>query len=251
MIRPAERDTLDGITASDSFITRILSLYRAYGEGLAFVAFWEQETDGAVTALISRFEDKFSLWLTDGADCEEIAAFLRFQGAGSVMCREDAPMCFDEAVHTINGEVLEYAGEDYISDIEICEPDFQRLYALLKTCESDIFRVPDYMMFLSDLTHRRNRGLLTAAAAQRDGVLAASVRTVSECERAVVLGAVATRPEYRRQGLARELVRTLAARIRKGGRRVYVYSASDSNTRFYQNSGFTIVAGFKEIFLHE
>ena len=248
MIRPADPAVFDRLSAADSFITRIRSLYRAYGDGYSFVAFWEQETDGELTALISRFEDKFSLWLTVDADGEEIAAFLRFQGAGSVMFCSDAPLDFPEAAHIISGTVLEYTDDADHPDTEIYEPDFKALYALLKTCESDIFRVPDDLMFLSDLTRRRNSGLLTLSAAVRDGVLAASVMTVSECESAAVLGAVATHPDYRRQGLARRLVRSLASRIRDGGRRVFVYSASESNTRFYINSGFVPVAGFKEIF---
>lgn len=251
MIRPASRETFDAVTATDSFITRILSLYRAYGEGVAFVAFWEQEIDGRTTALISRFEDKFSLWLCDDADAEELAAFVRFQGAGSAMMNADVPLDFPEAIHTIAGTVLEYVDDEYNSDTELYEPDFKRLYQLLETCRSDIFRVPDYLLFLSDLTHRRNRGLLTLSALERDGVLAASVMTVSECERAAVLGAVATHPDYRRQGLARALVRGMASRIRLGGRRVYVYSASESNTRFYRNSGFEPTASFKEIFFYE
>ena len=181
MIRPAVPETFENIPASDSFFTRILSLYRAYGDAYSFVAFWEQENDGKTTALISRFEDKFSLWTTDGCDFDEIAAFLRFQGAGSVMMSTDVPLDFPEAVHTIGGAVLEYVDGEYNSDKELNDPDFKDLYALLKTCESDIFRVPDYLMFLSDLTHRRNRGWLNIAASEKDGVLAASVMTVSEC----------------------------------------------------------------------
>ena len=248
MIRPADSGTFETVTATDSFITRIRSLYRAYGDAVDFVAFWEQTIDDETVALISRFEDKFSLWYTDGCDFEELAAFLRFQGAGSVMMRADVPLDFDEAVHVISGTVLEYTDDEFNSDLELYEPDFKTLYELLKTCESDIFRVPDYLMFLSDLTHRCNRGLLNIASAEKDGVLAASVMTVSECESAVVLGAVATRPAFRRQGLARMLVRGLSSRIKRGGRRVFVYSASEDNTRFYENSGFIPAAGFKEIF---
>ena len=249
MIRPADPAVFDRIAVTDSFITRIRSLYRAYGDAYSFAAFWEQTVDGETVALISRFEDKFSLWTSDGCDFEEIAAFLRFQSAGSVMMNTETPLDFPEAAHRIEGSVLEYADEAYDSIKELYEPDFKELYALLKTCESDIFRVPDYLLFLSDLTHRRSRGLLTVSAVEKDGVLAASVMTVSECESAAVLGAVATRPAYRRQGLARALVRDLAALIRCGGRRVFVYSASESNTRFYLNSGFIAVAGFKEFFL--
>lgn len=251
MIRPLEQAVWKHVPAADPFVTRILSLYQAYGEEVTFVAFWKQEEDGAVTALISRFEDKFTLWLTDSSDLGEIAAFLRFQGAGSVM--HDAAYRLEptENAAVISGQVLAYTGEDYISDLEIYEPDFRELYGLLQSCESPIFRVPEYLMFLSDLTHRRNRGKLTVAATAVGGVLASSVMTVSETDSAAILGAVATRPDFRRRGLSRELVRTLATRLRQQGRRAYVLSASDANTRFYINSGFTVIAGFREIFYDE
>ena len=71
--------------------------------------------------------------------------------------------------------------------------------------------------------------------------------TVSETDRAAILGAVATHPDFRRRGYSRELVRTLATRLRREGKRVYVLSASQQNTRFYIHSGFSVTAGFKEI----
>ena len=248
MIRPADRDALLRLPAGDPFAVRILSLYQAYGEEVDFVAFWKQEIDGASTALISRFEDKFSLWLTGSSDLDEIAAFLRFQGAGSALYNAAFDLPINGNVKTIGGEALSYVGEDYISYLEIYEPDFKELYALLQSCESEIFRVPEYLLFLSDLTHRRNRDKLTVAAIDCDGALASSVMTVSETGSAVILGAVATHPSYRRRGLSRELVRTLATRLRAQGRRVFVLSASDANTRFYINSGFSVIAGFREIF---
>lgn len=248
MIRPANDRDLHRINATDPFFTRILSLYESYGEGYDFVGFWAQEIDGKITALISRFEDKFSLWLTDGSDLDEIAAYLRFQGAGSALYNAAYPLIFSAEIQEICGQILEYTADDYISDIEIYKPDFKALYALLKACESPIFIVPEYLMFLSDLTHRNNRGKLHLSATAVDGVLASSVMTVSETEHAAILGAVATHPDCRRRGLSRELVRTLATRLRGEGRRVFVLSASYANTRFYINSGFESIADFKEIF---
>ena len=227
-------------------MTRILSLYHCYGEGYAFVGFWVQETDGAVCAAVSRFEDKFSLWLTEESDLEEVAAFLRFQGAGSCLYNAAyAPDLLD--LPCISGYVLEYTAEDYFSESEINQPEFKELYALLQSCESPVFRVPEYMLFLSELTHRRSCGRLHLAAVSVEGRLASSVMTVSETENAAILGAVATHPDFRRRGLSHELVRTLATRLRQEGRRVFVLSATEQNTRFYQHSGFEITAGFKEI----
>ena len=249
MIRPATVSDFAQNHATDPFITRILSLYESYGEGLDFVAFHAQENEGKITALISRFEDKFSLWLTRESDLEEIAAFIRFQAAGSCLYNAAISPDYGENFPYIGGQILEYTGDDYNSDIEIYQPDYKSLYELLKTCESPIFQVPDYLMFLSDLTHRSNRGKLHIFATDIGGKLASSVLTVSETAGAAILGAVATHPDYRRRGLSRKLVRTLATRLRGEGRRVFVLSASENNTGFYQHSGFTVTAEFKEIFL--
>lgn len=157
MIRPATDLDFQQINASDPFYTRILSLYESYGEGLAFVAFYVQEIDGAITAAVSCFEDKFSLWLTDDSDLDEIAAFIRFQGAGSCLCNAAYAPDFPADLPRIRGQVLEYMSDDYISDLEIYEPDFQSMYTLLKACESPIFIVPEYLMFLSHHPSQKRR----------------------------------------------------------------------------------------------
>ena len=248
MIRQANADDFGRLRSADPFLTRILSLYQCYGEGYTFVAFWVQEDEGALTAAVSRYEDKFSLWLTDEADREEIAAFLTFQGAGSVLYNGAFDLPVSGALDTIGGQVLAYDAGDYHSDIELYEPEPRELYALLKACESPTFRVPEYLFFLSDLKHREHRGKLHCLGSKIDGVLASSVMTVSETCDAVILGAVATHPDYRRRGLSRALVNTLAASMRHEGRSVYILSATEENTHFYIHSGFTVIADFKEIF---
>lgn len=85
MIREASGEQLNALRTTDPFYTRILSLYESYGGGYDFVGFWVQETDGDIVSAISRFEDKFSLYLTEKSDLEEVAAFLRFQGAVAIM----------------------------------------------------------------------------------------------------------------------------------------------------------------------
>lgn len=247
MIRQAIAGDLCRLACDDPFLTRILSLYECYGEGYSFVAFWVQEDGESLTAAVSRYEDTFSLWMTDGADLEEIAAFLTFQGAGSVLYHAAYELPFGDGHRSIGGQVLAYEGKDYNSGIELYQPDVKEVYALLQTCESPIFRVPEYLFFLSDVMHRAHRDKLHMAGVRADGTLASSAMTVSETGSAVILGAVATHPDYRRRGLSRAVVRALASQLCAGGRRVYVLSASEANTRFYIGSGFTVAAEFKEI----
>lgn len=246
MIIEADREKLTALHTTDPFYTRILSLYESYGGGYDFVGYWVQETEGRTVSAVSRFEDKFSLYLTKDSDLEEVAAFLRFQGAGAVIT--DSRYTLElTSEQVISGQVLRYAGEHYNSALEIYLPEIKSLYALLQSCESDIFRVPEYMSFLSDVTHRRNLGKCAIMATDVGGALASAVMTVSETESAAILGAVATHPDFRRRGLSRELVKTLASQITSQGRAAYVFSASVANTRFYQRSGFEICADFTEL----
>ncbi len=247
MITEADRADLLRLHTTDPFYTRILSLCESYGGGYDFVGFWVQTDGEEVTSAVSRFEDKFSLYLTQRSDFEEIAAFLRFQNAGAVMAAGGFSVDL-RSDRVISGQVLRYTDEYYNSELELYSPEVKPLYALLQSCESEIFRVPEYMSFLSDVTHRRNLGKCTVLGTDVDGVLASAVMTVSQTDHAAILGAVATHPDYRKRGLSRELVRTLASQMTAQGREVYVFSASDVNTRFYQRSGFEICAEFTEFF---
>ena len=243
--KPVTENRLYRLHTNDPFYTRILSLYECYGGGYDFVGFWVQERDGEIVAAISRFEDKFSLYLTDRSDGEELSAFLRFQGAGAVMAARRFSMDL-ETKSAITGQVLRYTGGDYNSGLELYRPEIKAYYDLLQSCASESFRVPEYMTFLSDVTHRCNLGKCTLLGTDIGGALASGVMTVSETDNAAILGAVATHPDHRRKGLSRELIKTLASQIARQGRAVYVFSASEANTRFYENSGFEIVDEFRE-----
>ncbi len=162
----------------------------------------------------------------------------------------DDEYCVDiHADKEISGEVLVYRGEEYYSKLELYRPEIKELYSLLQSCEGEAFRVPDYLVFLSDVTHRLNLGKCMILATDIAGRLASSVMTVSETPNAAIIGAVATHPDFRKRGLSRELVRTIASQINAQGREAYVFSASEANTRFYQNSGFEVAARFRELIL--
>ena len=246
MIRQAHRCDLRAIHTDSPFFVRILSLYECYGEGYDFVSFWVQENEGETVAAISLFEDKFSLYLTEKSDLEELELFLRFGGGKGFLF--DAKYALNiPHENYISGDVLEYKGS-YNSDKELYTPEIKALYSLLQACSAPDFRVPDYLTFLSDVTHRRNLSKCDILALSCDGVLASAAMTVSCTENAVIIGAVATHPDFRKRGFSRRVVCSLSEKMRARGKRVFVLSASEKNTLFYQHSGFETVAGFMEIF---
>ena len=64
--------------------------------------------------------------------------------------------------------------------------------------------------------------------------------TVSHTEDAVILGAVATHPDYRKQGLGGYVVSSLANK-HKDKNDVFIYTTIKKNTSFYQILGFKVV----------
>ena len=76
MIRPADRSDLLRLSCADPFYTRILSVFESYGD-VPFADCWVQDISTEIVSAVSRFEDKFSLYLTGSSDREEVAAFLR------------------------------------------------------------------------------------------------------------------------------------------------------------------------------
>ena len=227
------------------YITRILSLYESYGEEYDFVRLFVQERGGEVTSAVSLFEGRASLWLTEKSDLEEMAAFLRFQPCSSVMADVRFPLDFP-CSYEISGDVLSYERPLSLDTSDIIEPDAEELYMLLKRCEEKTFVVPDYLFFLSDVTHRKNRGKCRMIGVRTDGVLSSCAMTVSDAESAVILGAVATHPDFRFRGLSRRVVTALANDCLAMKKRVFVFSAKEENTRFYERSGFDVVSRFCE-----
>lgn len=129
---------------------------------------------------------------------------------------------------------------------DVFEPDISSIYEVLLSCASEDFIVPDYLPFLSDMTHRKNKGKCTAQGIVKDGRLVSCAMAVSETENAVIIGAVATRPEYRCQGFSRRIIISLSEKYAEQNKAVYVFSANENNTRFYENSGFEKVCHFTQ-----
>lgn len=186
-----------------------------------------------------------NLYLTEVSDIEEIDEFILFSGCTYVMYHADFALGFN-SVSEIKGDVLAYKTRSKNLSKSITEPDIPSIYEVLKSCESEEFIVPDYLPFLSDMTHRKNKGKCTAAGIEKDGVLASCAMAVSETENAVIIGAVATRPAYRCQGLSRQVVISLSEKYAEQNKTVYVFSANKKNTRFYEHSGFEKISKFIE-----
>ena len=112
----------------------------------------------------------------------------------------------------------------------------KEIYDIIKS--ANLVGVGDYLPWLSDTTFRMNRGAITALTALADGKAVATAMKLFITDHAVLLGAVATRPEYRGRGLAGALVTTLAESEKD--KRVELLCKHDSIVEFYKSIGFEV-----------
>lgn len=221
----------------DVFGTRIACIYNCYSTDYDFVKFWKQtDDDGKIISAVGRIDGDATLSST-GENAEELYTFLKIVGFRTVQCEKKLAELMG-AVTALDGYVVEYNGnKNKIREIQ-AENVFRpkEIYDIIKSAK--LVGVGDYLPWLSDTTFRLNRGATSALTASEDGKIVACAMRLFSTESAVLLGAVATRPEYRGRGLAGALVTKLAESEKN--KRVELLCKHDSIVEFYKSLGFDV-----------
>lgn len=218
---------------------RILCLAAAYGLSRPFVRFWSGEAgafvsllDGQAVAVPSR----------TGEGREELAVFLAMQpeirevrstAAFGRFLAERNPETWTGGK---TGEVMT-PGEPVAPParpVEALTP--RELYPLLQSGFGE--GLPPFEGWYPDVSHRLRHGLCRVAGIRENGIPAASAMTVAEWPGGALIGAVATRPDCRRRGLASVCVTALTAALQAEGRRVLLSPKNDHARRLYARLGF-------------
>ena len=199
--------------------------------------FWKQTDDnGNIISAIGRIDGDTTLTST-GENAEEVYAFLKIVGFRTVQCEKRIAELMG-AKPSLDGYVVEYIkNQNEIKEIQadnLFRP--KEIYDIIKS--ANLVGVGDYLPWLSDTTFRLNRGATSVLSAVEDGKTVACAMKLFTTETAVLLGAVATRPEYRGRGLAGSLVTRLAESEKN--KRVELLCKHDSIVEFYKSIGFEV-----------
>ena len=111
----------------------------------------------------------------------------------------------------------------------------KEIYDIISTAK--LTGVGEYLPWLSDTRFRMNRNATDAVLCENaKGCAMVLFRT----DKASLLGAVATKPEYRGNGIAGALVTMLARKEKRNGNRVELLCKNDSIVEFYNSIGFSV-----------
>lgn len=222
----------------DVFGTRIKAYFNCYSTDYDFVRFWVQtDDDGNVTAAISRVDGDMTL-TAENADYEELLQFVRIVGFTTIQCERAVADRFTDD-ETLWGYVVEFKEKTAFKEIALKENfELKEIYNIIKA--ENLTGVGEYLPWLSDTLFRINRGTAIPLLGTIDGENAGCAMALFRTDKATLLGAVATVPEYRGRGVARSLVTRLANGELENGNRVELLCKSDSIVDFYKSIGFTV-----------
>lgn len=228
------------ICLKDAFGTRISALFTAYGTDYNFADFWYQIIDGEITSAVSKVSGDVTVCASDDADFLELYEFMNAIGYSSIT----ADISVADKMHlpySVEGYIVEFTGQvkqidDKIEDY--CE--LSEIYDLIKS--QGVGFLGDKNSWIADASYRLNHNIARLALIRKDGQLASSAMVLFETEDAAFLGAVATYPDYRGQGLSSKIIHYLLSKVK--GKRTHLFCRKDTIVEFYKKIGFETVGTF-------
>lgn len=126
-----------------------------------------------------------------------------------------------------------------LPQIPLTNPSPRELYPLLQEVFGD--SMPPFDNWYVDISHKMRHGLCRTIAVIKDGKPISCAMTVALSDKTAVIGAVATAPSHRRQGLAAQCLSGLVAdlRVDNPNRQILISPKNIYAQQLYADLGFT------------
>lgn len=219
---------------------RIEALMNTYGFNTSFAYFWQQESGGEVTALVSKVDGDVTIAAKENFNAEEMKEFLSVIGFSSLLAESK----ISEALGFKEGEkgfIMERETVGKKDEASVCyEPPYRKIYELLKKPENFGDNIPPYGDWLADLSARVRKNSAGLKWISENEACVSSAMLTFKTEKGAVLGAVATDEKFRGRGYAKFLVNSLCESI---GKNVFLLCKEDK-INFYKKMNFKISGEF-------
>ncbi len=217
--------------------TRIICYALSYGFDKSFVDIWASNN-----ALISRFEDVFTLVASSDADFGEINEFLDAVGCCNLVTGADSVRKLGIYEYELKKAYV-YSGKNVVSELvdDLCDEDISEAYSLISSSIPGSFSSERdaYLSFLSDFKYRQNRGFARGKCIRDNSRIAATAVTSAETYNSAVISGVSCRKDLRGTGFGKHIVTALAEELKHEDKEVYVIALNESAQGFYEHIGFT------------
>lgn len=200
-----------------------------------FDAFVQRQGEELTAALFRVFGTWFAE-LGERSDPEELALFLDRSEKAEVTGKGIERLRLSGVRRVRKVPFLQFRGEgEHSPRVADCAElsRLREIYPLLTG--EQLFAMPEFEEFYVTRMALCSGGLSRIRGIVEDGRVAACAQTLCEGERGAMLGMVVTHPDYRRRGLAGELLRSLCGELPG---EIFLAAYSEGARRLYKKLGF-------------
>lgn len=236
ILSESDIQTVKDLTFDSVLGTRIYCYALCYGFDKTFIDFWAGND-----VIVARFDNTFTVKAGDNADFHELREFIDVIGAKDIITEEQTAKSLGFTGFKTKKSYI-FVGDGYESSdvVELDESYISELYSVISSSIPDSFGSDRnaYLSFLSDYMFRKNRGFSRAYGVIVDNKLASTVITSAESDDSAILSGIACRDEFRKNGLGKKTVLTLASLLSKKNKNIYVIALNKAAEGFYEHIGF-------------
>ncbi|MDD6644950.1 MAG: GNAT family N-acetyltransferase [Oscillospiraceae bacterium] len=251
MIKYIENESLlsqiiDSFENHDTFLTKINSVFKAYGIGVRGIDFWFQQNQNKYTALILKTDGNIVLYLTENTDITELSEFINVIGYSSVLFDNNCNLQLSGSSQS-QGIIMKLCEKQTSnksdSVINICNEDnYKKVYEFFNSINCDDVKINSYGDFATDLFSKVRCGVSKVFSIyEKDKIISCMIATGDKIN--TIIGPVATSKEFQNCGLGRNLIYSV-----DDAQNVYLYCNDDEHTQIYRKMGFVPSGEWKEIY---
>lgn len=217
---------------------RISCIMKSYGSYPDLADLWVQYSDdNKPSAAVVKYSGNITVYCTDKADIRELREFSEVIGYGAV---ESETELFENSEQAVimrkTGEISHRLPESDRVLMHTADPDYKKIYSLMKSCSGDGFEVPPYENFITEFSHRLRHNTAKFCCAEKDREIISFAMTAALSSTAALIGSVCTLPPYRKRGIGRACLSHLISGL--GSREIFIIRQWGKNQEFYTGLGF-------------
>ncbi|MGN0460195.1 MAG: GNAT family N-acetyltransferase [Ruminococcus sp.] len=229
----------------DTFLTKIISVFKAYGIGVRGKDFWFQQNQSEFTSLILKNDGNIVLYLTQNTDITELSEFINVIGYASVLFDNSYELLQLSGSSQSQGIVMKLCERHIPNDSNInitIEDNYKRVYEFFNSLSCDDVKINSYGDFATDLYSKIKCGVSKVLSVyDKDRIVSCVIATGDKIN--TIVGPVATAKSFQNCGLARRLIYSLDKT-----ENIYLYCKDDEHTLIYKRMGFDPCGEWKEIY---
>ncbi len=241
--------------------SRCLYLYldlQKYGFDSDTAEVFVQQSDGIVRAVLLCYYSCLHVYSRDDSFCaDELCKFIENSDLTMIYCVDTTAARIYESLScdmkdrasVSTGWVAQIRNTDKKSR-GLAEPAMEKdFYQIAKLVfdDEDIGRSYRFDELAKQLEERNREGFARNYVIRKDGLVIAHACTNAEFEGIAVVAELLVRKEYRRQGLASEIWRSICEDLLSEGKEVYSFYYLDESRRLHHKIGFTEVCCWSKI----